>query len=757
MNDLIGARVKRREDPRLIRGLGCYTGDLRLPGMLHVAFVRATHAHARVMGLDLAVARALPGIVAVCGPGDLPALARPLPTTMGDVPGLVMRQPAPLAKVVRYVGEAVAIVVADDPYRAADGAAAVGVEYEIVPVALDALGREGIPHVYPDIAANVAGRIARGMGDADAAFAGADRVIRERFVVARAAGAAIEPRAVVAQPGEDGGLTLWTATQAPGAIRRGVAAALGLDAEKVRVITPDVGGGFGPKGRLYGEEVALAALALRLGQPVRWEATRTEDLLTTYQGRGLIADAELAARADGTILGLRVRLTQDCGAYLATGLAVPANIAQHLLGPYRLPALAVENVVVYTNKTPLTPLRGGGRELGVYIIERLLDQLARALGRDPLDLRQQNFLRPEEFPYDTGYPAGVGGTVVYDSGDYPAMLARARELIGYDAIHHAQAGERAAGCWRGVAVTAFLEGTGSAQEEARVTVGADGGVAVTVAPPSNGQGHATTLAQLCAARLGVSLARVSFTSGDTGQPVSGGGTFGSRVATMAGNAVALAATAVAERARQLAAERLEADPRDIEIVEGIARVRGTTEPGVPLGELARAAGGTLAATHLFAPARPTAFTGGAHAAVVNVDPETGTIAIERYLVVHDCGTVINPLIVEGQIQGGVAHGLGNAAFGEEIAHDMAGRPLTTEFSSYAMPRAHQVPTIETEHRASPSPYNPEGIKGAGEGGTIGALATIVGAVEDALAPFGPTLNELPLRPEALVALWRAGR
>ena len=753
---LIGARIKRREDPRLIQGQGCYTGDLRLPGLLHVAFARSPHAHARVTRRDLAAARALPGIVAAFGPDDLPILARPLPPTMGETPGLEARFPAPLADVVRFAGEAVALVVADDPYRAADGAAAVRVEYDKLAVALDPLDRDG-PRVHADIAGNVAGEITRGMGDAEAVFAGAGRVVRARFVAARAAGAAIEPRAVVARPEAGGGLTLWTSTQNPGGVRRGVAAALGLDPALVRIITPDVGGGFGPKGRLYPEEVALAALALRLGRPVRWEATRTEDLLTTYQGRGLTADAELAARADGTLLGLRVRLTQDYGAYLIAGLAVPANISQQLLGPYHLPTLAVTIVPVYTNTTPLTPLRGGGRELGVYITERLLDHLARELGRDPLDLRRQNMLRPEEFPHDTGYPNGAGGTVVFDSGDYPAMLDRARELIGYDAIKAAQADERAAGRWRGVAVTAFLEGTGSAQEEVRVAIDADGAVTIIAAPPSNGQGHATSLAQLCAARLGVALDRVALVSGDTGQGVSGGGTFGSRVAVIAGNAVAGAATALAEEARRLAAERLEADPRDVEIAEGVARVRGTDGPGVALGELARAAGGTLSATYTFAPERATAFTGGAHAAVVAVDLETGALTVERYAVVHDCGTIINPTIVDGQIHGGVAHGLGNAALGERIAHDAAGHPLTTEFGSYALPRAHQLPTIATEHRSSPSPYNPEGIKGAGEGGTIGALATIAGAVEDALAPFGARLNTLPLDPQALLALVHAGQ
>jgi CO/xanthine dehydrogenase Mo-binding subunit len=687
------------------------------------------------------------------------------------VPNGHVRTPPSLVTEARYVGEAVAVVVATDPYRAADAADAVEVEYAPLPVVEDperALD-DGAPLVYSDVPGNVAVRVHRSSGESAPAFDAADVILRERFTTARAAGAAIEPRAVAAQPGDGSfAVTLWDATQAPHGVRRGVAAALGLPEERVRVVVPDVGGGFGPKGRLYPEEVVLAALALRLGRPVLWQATRQEDLTTTYQGRGIVIDAELAARADGTILGLRARLLQDCGAYLATGAVVPLASAQHLLGPYRIPAYVAEITVVYTHKAPLTPLRGGGREQGIFAIERLLDHLARRLQRDPVELRLQNILRPADFPYDTGYPSSYGaGTVVYDSGDYPAYLEQARELIAYDAVRQAQPHERPAGRYRGVAVTAFLEATGLAAESARVAVAADGTVQVTVGSPSTGQGHATSLAQVCAARLGVPAERVAVTSGDTGAMEQGTGTFASRMAVMAGNAVAQAAAAVRQQALAAAAELLEVSADDLDLADGTVAVRGVPGPltcaarrpeepvggRVELAELAhhlqeRGEEQRLRATRTFAPPRPVCFAGGAHAAVVVVDVETGRVEVERYAVVHDCGTVLNPLIVEGQIHGGVAHGLGNALW-EAMVYDEAGQLLTGDLPDYALPHAEWVPPIAIAHHEQPSPYNPEGIKGAGEGGTIGSLATIAGAVEDALAPLNLTLNSLPLRSEDL--------
>lgn len=753
----IGERLKRQEDPRLLRGEGQHVGDLRLPGMLHAAFVRCPIGHAHIRRLSLERARAVPGVVVAFGARDLAVLGKPLPALFQQ-PGIEGRMPTPLAREeVRYAGEAVAVVLAGDPYRAADGADAVEADFEPLPLVIEpeeAL-RDGAPLVHADVPGNIAGRLTRGYGDVEAAFRDAPVVVRERFRAERAAGASIETRGVVAMPGGEGdlALTMWDSTQAPHNVRRSVAQTLDLPPERVRVITPDVGGGFGPKGRFYEEEATVAALALHLGRPVRWQATRHEDMLSTYQGRGLIAESELAADAEGRILGLRVRLLQDCGAYLPTGMIVPQNSAQHLLGPYRIPACAFEIVGIYTNKAPLTPLRGGGRELGVFVTERMLDRLAQRLGVDPSIVRRRNVLQPEEFPYDTRYPARAGGTVIYDSGDYPGCLQRARELIDYEGIKQAQEEERRRGRYRGVAVTLFLESTGLDRESARAKLGADGGITLTVGSPSNGQSHATTMAQMCAAQLGVPVELIAYRSGDTALMEQGTGTFGSRMAVMAGNASAGAGRDLKRKILEAAADELEAAPGDLELVEGTLRVRGVPDWGMALPDLARRLSqqgwlDELSALYVFEPEQPTSFAGGAHAAVVEVDVETGWVRVEQYVVVHDCGTTINPLVVEGQVHGGVAHGLGNA-LGEAMLYDHGGRLQTDSFHRYVMPLAEWVPHIEVEHHESPSPFNPAGIKGAGEGGTIGALPTIVAAVEDALAPLNLRLNDLPLRFEDL--------
>jgi CO/xanthine dehydrogenase Mo-binding subunit len=728
--------------------------------MLYAAFVRSPHAHARINALDLATARTLPGVVAVLGANDVPVLGRPMPPVAFQ-PGVNGRMPPPLAAdVVRYAGEPVAVVVADDPYHAADAAEGVDVQYDILAATLDpviAIGADA-PRVHVDMPGNLAGRIVQSVGDVDAAFAGAAVVLRERFTFARAAGGAIEPRTVAAQPGPAADsttlvdVTVWSSTQVPHTVRRAVAAMLDLAPERVRVVAPDVGGGFGPKGRLYAEEIVVPALALHLGRPVTWTATRREDLATTYHGRGQVVEAEIATRADGTILGARARIIQDCGAYLPQGLVVPLSTAQHLLGPYRVPAHKAEVLGVYTHAVPVCPLRGGGRPQGVFVMERLLDRVARALQRDPMDVRHKNVLQPGDFPYDTGYPRrDAAGTVVYDSGDYPAYLRRARELIGYDALRQSQDTDRQAGRYRGVAVTLFLESTGLGQESARVSIDDEGAIEVSVGIPSQGQGHATTLSQICAARLGVSVERITVTAGDTSRIAQSMGTIASRTAVIAGNAVAQAAAALRLRLLATAAKDLEVAISDLEVVGEVVAVRGVPGRGMRLADVARAwqaRGEPLHETHLFAPGHAACFAGGAHAAVVEVDVETGVVAIERYVVVHDCGTIINPMVVEGQIHGGVAHGIGNALY-EALVHDEAGTLLTGSLMDYALPRALAVPPILVEHLENPSPFNPEGIKGAGEGGTIGALATIAGAVEDALAPFGIMMTSLPLRPELL--------
>jgi aerobic carbon-monoxide dehydrogenase large subunit len=757
----IGVREKRLEDPRLLLGQGRYVGDLRFPGMLYAHFVRCPHGHARIVHLGLDRARAMPGVEAVFAAGDLPALGRPMTATF-QIPGVEIRMPTPLAReVIRCAGEAVAVVLAGDAYRAADAAEAVEVEYDTLPPVLDPLAAmmDDAPRVHDDIPANLAGHTMQGFGDVDAAFRDAPVVVRERFRVERSTGAAMEPRAVCAVPGAPDdryAVTVWDSTQAPHVIRRSVAATLEIDPEQVRVIAPDVGGGFGPKGRYYPEEAAVATIAMHLGRPVLWTATRHEDLLATYGGRGLVAEAAIAADGEGRILGYRVHLIQDCGAYLPTATIVSMNTAQHLLGAYRLPSFHVQIDNVYTNKIPLTPLRGGGREMGVYVTERMIDRLAQRLGLPPHEVRERNVVPPLEFPYDTHYPSRAGGTVVYDSGDYPGHLRKALETIGYDEFKRRQPDERVAGQYRGIAVTLFLESTGFDRETARIEIGEDGEITLTVGSPSNGQSHATTFPQVCAANLGVPLETISYQSGDTGLMDQGTGTFGSRMAVTAGNATAAAARTLRERLLRAAADDLEAAPEDLELVDGVIRVRGVPDRGIALRDFvarARERGQVdlLVETHAYQPEKPSTFSGGAHAAIVEVDVETGWVRVERYLVVHDCGTVINPMVVEGQVHGGVTHGLSDA-LGERSVYDDDGRLITGTFATYMLPVAEMVPRFEVEHNESPSPFNPEGIKGAGEGGTIGALATIAAAVEDALEPLGVRLTDLPLRYEELCAL-----
>jgi carbon-monoxide dehydrogenase large subunit len=750
----IGARLNRLEDPELVRGAAQYVGDVPLPGVLSVAFVRCPLGRARIRNLSLDRARQMPGVVAVLGPRDLPVLAKPMPP-MNTEPDILERTPSPLTEEVHCAGDAVAVVVADDPYRAADAAEAVGLVYDELPAIMDArqAALEGAPLVHADVPNNIAGRLTFAMGDIDAAFAQADVVLREQFNAPQVYNAALEPRGVAAQPGGEGGVavTLWVSTQAPQVVRRCVARALGLRTNQVRVITPWVGGGFGPKGRPYPEEIAVAALARHLGRPCRWEATRREDLLTSYHGHGLQIDAELAARSDGTLLGLRAHILQDVGAYLLAVLIVPQYAAEHLIGPYHLPAADVRAVAVYTDKASLTPVRGGGREQGVFVIERLMDHLGRRLGLDPVEVRRRNALRAEEFPYDTQYPKRYGGTIVYDSGDPYGLLEDAVKAIGYEAVRRAQPGERDAGIYRGVAVTLFAESTAMGKEGARVEVADDGSVSLAVGSSDTGQSHRTTMSQICAAELGLPPKRVRFVSGDTQAMGVGSGTFASRFAVMAGNATALAAREVLQRAVALASELLDVTPQALEISTGLFHVGREPARAVTLGEVARSAreaGVPLAATHIYAPKAATTYAGAAHAAVVRVDVETGGVTVERYAISHDSGTVINPRVVEGQLQGGVALGLGQA-LGELILYDERGQLVTNSLERYYVPRASDVPRVAVIGHPCRSRNNPVGIKGVGENGTMGAIPTIIGAVEDALGPLAPTFNNMPVRMEAI--------
>jgi carbon-monoxide dehydrogenase large subunit len=745
----IGLPLKRVEDPRLLTGGGCYVADIDVPGRLHAAFVRSPFAHARIDRIDTSEAQQSPGVIAVLTGADMEVLGRSLPT-VDPGPESALRAPSPLAaEFVRFAGEAVAVVIAESFYAAVDATECVVIEWEPLASVVDPFQalEPGAPLVHDRVEGNLVGPIRMASGDASAAIEASHSVVRRDLSVARSACGAMETRGCLAEPvGPDGGrgLTLTTSTQAPHNHRTALAAILELPFEAVRVRAPDVGGGFGPKGRLYPEEVAVSVTALHLNRPIVWQSDRSEDLASTYQGRGTHIDAELAADESGRLVAMRARLVQDCGAYLASGLMVPGNTAMHMLGPYHLANVSIEIVGAYTNKAPLTPLRGGGREVGAYVIERMMDHLAKEMGIDPLALRQRNALARDEFPFDTGMPTRMGRNLVYDSGDFHRHLARARELIEYDRpVESTVCAHR-----KGTALTLFIESTGFASETARAWLQRDGSIRLAVGSPSNGQGHATVMPQIFAQRLGVAPEMVRYESGDTAVVAQGVGTFGSRIGVTAGNAVAAAAIAFRQCLLEAAEDVMEAAAGDLELVDGAVRVKGYPHRSITLAELASSREGEEPLT-VETPfeASGGAFAGGAHAAVVDVDLETGLVRVDKYVVVHDCGTVINPLIVDGQVHGGVIHGLGNA-LGERMSYDEeTGQLLTGILAVYQLPVADSAPAIEVVHHETPSPNNPEGIKGAGEGGTIGALATIARAVEDALSEFGVEVNDLPVEPQ----------
>ncbi|MDQ2742000.1 MAG: xanthine dehydrogenase family protein molybdopterin-binding subunit [Chloroflexota bacterium] len=756
----LGQRLRRVEDPRLLRGAGQYVDDLRFPGMLYAGFVRSPHPSARITSIDDSAALLVLEVAAVHTATNLPEVARPVPA-VAMPPALQARGFSPLASdIVRYVGEPVAVVLANNREALADALDLVVVDYEpLDPVGTVEQALEGATLVWPDVAGNVALELSTGFGDVDAVLAEAEIMVEERYTFARAAGAAMEPRAVAAAPGGEEGirLTLWDATQAPHNVRDGIATYLGLEPEELRVVTPDVGGGFGPRGRIYAEEYVVAALALHHQCPISFTATRTEDLLTTAQGGGLIIEARLAATREGVILGIDHHIVQDAGAYTAGGLSAPMNTMRHLLGPYRVPAARIQLTGVYTNRVMTSPLRGGGRQNGIFVVERLLDRLAERLQVDRAEIRRRNFIPPQAFPYDTGLPSTGGASMVYDSGSFPTYLDRALDMIDQASYLREQEGARQQGRYLGLGLAAFIEATGVGGEEAQLRLEPDGTVAVRVGSPSQGQGHATAFSQMAADRLGVSFDSVHYLSGDTAQVATGTGTFASRMGQTGGNAVGQAARELRERVLSLAADMLEIAAGDLDLVNDRIAVKGVPERVLLLREVAQEAdrrGTPLQSRVEYQPAGGSTWAGGVNAAIVEVDAETGQVTILRYVVVHDCGTVINPTIVEGQVHGGVVHGIGNALL-EECADDGQGHPANPTFVDYLLPSIGDVPMLETADVETPSPFNPEGIKGAGEGGTIGAIPTIVSAVEDALRPFGISLNQVPLQ-RAEIALRIAG-
>ncbi|MBI2493140.1 MAG: xanthine dehydrogenase family protein [Candidatus Rokubacteria bacterium] len=758
--------VRRREDARFLSGRGRYVTDLPLAPALHAAIVRSPHAHARILGVDARAARGWPGVHGVFVLGDLPELRGALPPPVVPAqPVKPYRQSALADGVARFAGEPVAVVLASDPYRASDAAEAVRVEYEALPAVLDparAVAPDA-PCVHAAWETNVAAAVALETGDVDGALANAPIVVTRRFRCGRVTALPLEPRAVAARwDAATRSLHVWSSTQMPHVVRQRVAEALGLPLDAVRVVAPDVGGGFGTKGPVYPEDLIVAALARRLGAAVRWTDTRRESFVSTAHAGDQVHTATLALDRDGRILALADDFLIDAGAYLPRGAVVANVTATHLVGLYRLPAFRCSGRIVVTHKVPSAPYRGAGRTQAVFVAERLMDVAARELGLDPVELRRRNLIGADAMPYRRDLPYRDGMPIVHDSGDYPALLETALTRVGYDAFRERQAAARREGRLLGIGVAAYNEATGIGPHEgAHVEVDPAGAVRVTVGVPSQGQGHETTLGQICAERLGVPLAAVSVVGGDTARFPASNGTYASRVTVVVGNAVAKAAEAVREQVHRVAGRALECDPDDVVLDGGRAHVRGAPAPFVELAALhalshrpdvVRALGEPgLGATRYHSPDCVT-WASGIHVATVEVDRETGAVTLLSYLAVHDAGHEINPLIVAGQTQGGAVQGIG-MALAEEIVYDESGQALTGTLMDYALARADSVPGIDVASVDSPSPLNPLGVKGTGEGSAVPGPAAIANAVADALG--GPVeLTQIPLRAETILAALR---
>ena len=734
--------------------------------MLHAAFVRSPLAHAEIGGIDTAAAAAMPGVAAVLGPADIaPHLAagRLVTALPSAAYRHILDRRILAGDEVCHVGEAVAAVLADSRYAAEDAAALVDIDYR--PLAAVADCRDalapGAPAAHRHLGDNLLAEYEIGYGDVEAGFAAAAHRVRVSLSQHKGLGLAIECRGAVAIPDPlDDRLTLWLSCQAPHGALRALVATLGLDESRIRVRAAELGGGFGPKLVVYPEDIVIAHAARRLARPVKWIEDRREHFTATTQERDQYWEMEAATDADGRLLALRGEMIHDHGAYTARGLNLSYNAATVVPGPYRLPAYRLAVRVAVTNKVPTTPVRGAGHPQGTFAMERIVDRIAAAIGLPPEEVRRRNFVAAAEMPYARPLTSRSGAGIVLDSGDYPACLEAALEAAGMEEFRDRQAAARKHGRYLGIGLANYVKGTGRGPFEAvTVRVAPSGRVSLVTGATAIGQGTRTMLAQICADGLGVDPASIDIAMGDTGAIAMGIGASASRQAVNAGSSAFEAAREVADKLRTLAAGHLEAAPDDIELVDGAARVRGVAELSVGFAELANAVYGTpgyalpagaapgLEATRAV-PFDALSYANGCHVAEVEADPETGRVAVLRYVVVHDSGRMINPLIVDGQVHGGVAQGLGNAML-ERIAFDSEAQPLTATLADYMIPGAAEMPPITVRHIESPTAHNPLGVKGVGESGTVPATAAVAAAVEDALAPFAVAVDEVPLRPDAL--------
>ncbi|MEA3336907.1 MAG: xanthine dehydrogenase family protein molybdopterin-binding subunit [Chloroflexota bacterium] len=768
----IGKPLKRNEDPRLLTGQALFTDDVDLPDMLHAAFLRSDHAHARLGNIDLSMALEVPGVVAIYTAEDIGDLWKPGPLLVQPPPieGLIFntRTHVPLARdKVCYAGEPIAVVVAESRYIAEDALDLIFVDYEPLEAIVDleqALA-DGAAVIHDDLGHNLNAHVIQEKGNYAQAADQADLIVKRSYAYDRGTAAAMENRGIVANwDAKTEQLTMWDTTQAPIPIRNGIAAMLGLSERQVRVIAPFIGGAFGPKIMMfYPEEVMLTWITMQLNRPIKWIEDRRENFFATTQERGQLHESEIALSKDGRILGVKDVFLHDAGAYAPYGLTVPINSQCTLLGQYDIRNYYSEFKALFTNKPIVTPYRGAGRQHGVFVMERLLDAAARELGIDRVEIRRRNLIAPDAFPYSNDIIFQDFAPLVYDSGNYEPALDRAMEMIDYENfINEQQPQLRAEGKHVGLGIVTYVEGTGiGPYEGAKVTVEASGRVSVATGIGTQGQGHFTSFAQVVAEQLSVPVENIRLVTGDTSEFYWGAGTFASRGAVVAGNAIHAAAVGVRKKILRKASEELEVAEQDLELVDGSVRVKGTPALAITLGELAALANPLrgavkpgdepgLEATDYFGPERG-ATASGVHAMIVEVDPETMMIDIKKYVAVHDCGTVLNPMILEGQIRGGVAQGIGNA-FYEELCFDQNGQLLNASFMDFLLPTADTVPLVETDHVETPSPLNPLGVKGAGEAGAIPVGPLFAQALEDALSDHNLELNEIPLSPNRLFEL-----
>jgi len=761
----IGAPVERAEDNELLTGKGVFVDDIDFPGMLHAYVVRSVHAHAKILRIDTDAAKHSPGVADVITFQDLGPV-RKFPLTIPH-PNLKPLTEFPLAKdKVRYVGEPVAVIVATSRQLAEDAVQLVHVDYEpMVPsVDVEQALSPGASLVHESEPDNVGGFMKQSTGNVDKAFAEADHVIKETLRVHRGGCHAIEPRGIVAQyEPKEGFLTIWASCQGPHRIRRTLLQLMDIPEYKVRVIAPRVGGGFGPKGGFYPENFLVPWLAVRLGHAVKWIEDRHEHFIASRQERDQTHWVEAAFNNDGKIVGLKNFFLYDTGAY-STSLVVPWITLATIPGPYKIPNLQLEFKAVYTNKVTAMVVRGAGRPQAAYVMEKVMDRIARELDIDPAEVRRRNFIQRNEYPYSVGILYRDNNPLEYDSGNYPACLEKALEMIGYEDFRKSQIGSRKRGVRLGVGIAAYVEGTGfGPYEGGSVKVGTDGKIYVFTGAASQGQGQETALGQICADYLGVDFNSVHVVTGDSAAIPHGVGTFASRVMVTAGNAIAEASEQLRNKALELAAQKLECRSEDLDLVNGEIFVKGTPEKKISLRMLAHEAANRvsgfmvdrsvepgLEATVYYSPRRST-HSNGVHVALVKVDEETGHVEVQQYAVAHDCGKIINPMLVDGQIHGGVAHGIGNALY-EEVIHDENGQILNASYMDYYLPGALEVPRMEVAHIETPTPLNPLGCKGAGEGGTIPSPTAIALAIEDALSDLKVKVDRLPVSPEVLLNL-----